>query len=184
MSNRKTTRVRVERGNAETAAVATPEIPGGYPDLTASQLDLIRERSTETVVDPGATVANAGDVDFDFMLVEAGRFGSREARGVRAAGAGHRGLRPRLVPGRAGHADRAGRHVLGAYARRRRDPTDATSGLPAAHVRVAGAVRHHPQGVHGEARVPAHQRSGAKHPDHRRRTVGRDAGSSATGPRA
>jgi thioredoxin reductase (NADPH) len=52
--------------------VVTPEIPGGYPDLTASQLDLIRERSTETVVDPGATVASAGDVDFDFMLVEAG----------------------------------------------------------------------------------------------------------------
>jgi len=62
----------VERANAETAAVATPEIPGGYPDLTASQLDLIRERSTETVVDPGAFLAKAGDVDFDFMLVEAG----------------------------------------------------------------------------------------------------------------
>ena len=54
MSNRKRTRVRAERANAETAAVATPEIPGGYPDLTASQLDLIRERSTETVIDPGA----------------------------------------------------------------------------------------------------------------------------------
>src|SRR5450755_2058830 len=39
MSNRKRTRVSVERANAETAAVATPEIPGGYPDLTASQLD-------------------------------------------------------------------------------------------------------------------------------------------------
>ena len=52
--------------------MATPEIPGGYPELSASQLDLIRERSTETVVDPGATVASAGDVDFDFMLVEAG----------------------------------------------------------------------------------------------------------------
>ena len=56
MSNRKRTRVRSERANAETAAVATPEIPGGYPDLTASQLDLIRERSTETVVDPGASL--------------------------------------------------------------------------------------------------------------------------------
>ena len=72
MSNRERTPVSVERANAETAAVATPEIPGGYPDLTASQLDLIRERSTETVVDPGASLANAGDVDFDFMLVEAG----------------------------------------------------------------------------------------------------------------
>ena len=72
MSNRERTPVSVERANAETAAVATPEIPGGYPDLTASQLDLIRERSTETVVDPGAFLAKAGDVDFDFMLVEAG----------------------------------------------------------------------------------------------------------------
>ena len=72
MGNRKRTRVRAERANAETAAVATPEIPGGYPDLTASQLDLIRERSTETVVDPGASLAHAGDVDYDFMLVEVG----------------------------------------------------------------------------------------------------------------
>jgi hypothetical protein len=64
--------VTVERANAGTAAVATPEIPGGFPDLTASQLDLIRERSTETVVDPGASLGNAGDVDYDFMLVEAG----------------------------------------------------------------------------------------------------------------
>src|ERR1700689_2274035 len=72
MSNRKRSRVRAERANAETPAVATPEIPGGYPDLTASQLDLIRERSTETVVDPGASLGNAGDVDYDFMLVEAG----------------------------------------------------------------------------------------------------------------
>jgi hypothetical protein len=64
--------VSVERANAETAIVATPQIPGGYPDLTASQLDLIRERSTETVVDPGASLGNAGDVDYDFMLVEAG----------------------------------------------------------------------------------------------------------------
>jgi thioredoxin reductase (NADPH) len=62
----------VERANAETAAVATPEIPGGYPDLTASQLDLIRERSTEMVVDPGASLGNAGDVDYDFILVETG----------------------------------------------------------------------------------------------------------------
>ena len=62
----------VERANAETATVATPDIPGGYPDLTASQLDLIRERSTETVVDPGAFLAYAGDVDWDFMLVESG----------------------------------------------------------------------------------------------------------------
>src|ERR1039458_3466867 len=72
VSNRERTPVSVERANAETAAVATPEIPGGYPDLTASQLDLIRERSTETVVDPGASLAHAGDVDYDFMLVEAG----------------------------------------------------------------------------------------------------------------
>src|SRR5471032_1928365 len=72
MSNRERTPVSAERANAETAAVATPEIPGGYPDLTASQLDLIRERSTETVVDAGAFLANAGDVDYDFMLVEAG----------------------------------------------------------------------------------------------------------------
>ena len=62
MSNRERTPESVERANAETAAVATPEIPGGYPDLTASQLDLIRERSTETVVDPGASLAHAGDV--------------------------------------------------------------------------------------------------------------------------
>jgi hypothetical protein len=34
--------VSAEQANAETAAVTTPEIPGGYPDLTASQLDLIR----------------------------------------------------------------------------------------------------------------------------------------------
>jgi hypothetical protein len=45
----------VERANAETGAVATPEIPGGYPALTAWQLDLIRERSTETVVGSGAS---------------------------------------------------------------------------------------------------------------------------------
>src|SRR6202451_1096410 len=72
MSNRERTPVRVEPANAETAAVATPEIPGGDPDLTASQLDLIRERYTETVVDPGASLGNAGDVDYDFILVEAG----------------------------------------------------------------------------------------------------------------
>src|ERR1700730_3810212 len=72
MSNRERTPVSVERANAETAAAATPEIPGGYPDLTASQLDLIRERSTETVVDPGASLGDAGDVDYDFVLVEAG----------------------------------------------------------------------------------------------------------------
>src|ERR1017187_3967356 len=72
MSDRKPTPVSVERANAETAAVATPEIPGGYPDLTASQLDLIRERSTETVVDPGAFLAYAGDVEWAFRLVEGG----------------------------------------------------------------------------------------------------------------
>src|ERR1035441_8977062 len=72
MSNRKRTRVRAERANAETAAVATPEIPGGYPDLTASQLDLIRERSTDPVRDPSASLGDAGDVDYDFVLVEAG----------------------------------------------------------------------------------------------------------------
>src|ERR1700730_8110840 len=72
MSNRKRTPVSVEGANAETAAVATPEIPGGYPDLTAAQLALVRERSTETVVDPGASRGNAGDVDYDFILVEAG----------------------------------------------------------------------------------------------------------------
>src|ERR1700689_3595103 len=72
MGNREKTPASVKRTNAETAAVATPEIPGGYPDLTASQLDLIRERSTEMVVDAGAFLANAGDVDYDFILVEAG----------------------------------------------------------------------------------------------------------------
>src|SRR3984893_874183 len=72
MSNPERSPGSVERGKAETAAVATPEIPGGYPDLTASQLDLIRERSTETVVDPGASLGDAGDVDYDFVLVEAG----------------------------------------------------------------------------------------------------------------
>ncbi len=50
----------------------TRDISGGYPDLTASQLDVIRERSTEMVVDPGASLGDAGDVDFDLMLVEAG----------------------------------------------------------------------------------------------------------------
>src|ERR1700685_2788164 len=72
MSDRKQTRVRAEPGKADSGLVATPEIPGGYPDLTASQLDLIRERSTETVVDPGAFLAKAGDVDYDFMLIESG----------------------------------------------------------------------------------------------------------------
>src|SRR6202522_3709336 len=72
MSNRKPTRVRAEPGKADSGLVETPEIPGGYPDLTASQLDLIRERSTETVVDPGASLGNAGDVGYDFILVEAG----------------------------------------------------------------------------------------------------------------
>jgi thioredoxin reductase (NADPH) len=72
MSSREGTAVSGERANAEAAAVATPEIPGGYPDLTAAQLDIIRERSTEMVVGPGASLANAGDVDFDFMLVEVG----------------------------------------------------------------------------------------------------------------
>jgi thioredoxin reductase (NADPH) len=60
------------QAHAETAAAAAPEILGGYPELTASQLDLIRERSTETVLDPGSLVASAGDLDFDFILVEAG----------------------------------------------------------------------------------------------------------------
>jgi hypothetical protein len=46
MSNRERPPARAERANAEAAGVA-PEIPGGYPELTASQLDLIRERSTE-----------------------------------------------------------------------------------------------------------------------------------------
>src|ERR1017187_5316323 len=72
MSNRKPTRVRAEPGKADRGLVETRDISGGYPDLTASQLDLIRERSTETVVDPGAFLAHAGDVDYDFMLVEAG----------------------------------------------------------------------------------------------------------------
>src|SRR5450756_795160 len=72
MSNRKPTRVRAEPGKADRGLVETRDISGGYPDLTASQLDLIRERSTETVVDPGASLGNAGDVDYDFMLVEAG----------------------------------------------------------------------------------------------------------------
>jgi hypothetical protein len=60
MRNRERSSVGAGRANAETVAVATPEIPGGYPDLTPSQLDLIRERSTETVVDPGASLGNAG----------------------------------------------------------------------------------------------------------------------------
>jgi thioredoxin reductase (NADPH) len=64
--------VSTESAHTEKIAVAAREIPGGYPELTASQLDLIRERSTETVVDRGAFVGNAGDVDYDFMLVEAG----------------------------------------------------------------------------------------------------------------
>ena len=72
MSNQKGTPVSLERANPETADGATPEIPGGFPDLTASQLDLIRERSTETVVDPGAFLGNAGDVDYDFILIETG----------------------------------------------------------------------------------------------------------------
>src|ERR1035441_9054470 len=72
MTNRKPTRVRAEPGKADRGLVETRDISGGYPDLTASQLDLIRERSTETVVDPGASLGNAGDVDYDFMLVEAG----------------------------------------------------------------------------------------------------------------
>ncbi len=70
MTNRKPTRVRAEPGEADRGLVETRDISGGYPDLTAPQLDLIRERSTETVVDPGAFLAYAGDVDFDFMLVE------------------------------------------------------------------------------------------------------------------
>jgi thioredoxin reductase (NADPH) len=52
--------------------MANPEIPEGYPDLTESQLERIRERSTETVVDPGAMLYRAGDSDYDFMLIEAG----------------------------------------------------------------------------------------------------------------
>ncbi len=62
----------VERAIPESAGVAAPEIPGGYPELTATQLDLIRERSTETIVNPGASLGDAGDVDYDFILVEAG----------------------------------------------------------------------------------------------------------------
>jgi thioredoxin reductase (NADPH) len=50
----------------------TPDVPGGYPELTAAQLDRIRERSTETLVGPGEFLYNAGDSDYDFMLVEAG----------------------------------------------------------------------------------------------------------------
>jgi hypothetical protein len=72
MSNRERTPLSEERANAETAPVATPEIPDGYPELTASQLDLIRHRSTETAVDPGACLGNAVDVDYDLILVEAG----------------------------------------------------------------------------------------------------------------
>jgi thioredoxin reductase (NADPH) len=72
MSNRERPPDGVERANDETAAEATPEIPGGYPELTGSQLDHIRARSTEMIVDPGGSVGSAGDVDYDFMLVEAG----------------------------------------------------------------------------------------------------------------
>jgi thioredoxin reductase (NADPH) len=68
--------VRAERANAETAAVATPEIPGGYPDLTASQLDLIRERSTETVVDPGASLG-----ELDMLTGQAAMFSARMPAG-------------------------------------------------------------------------------------------------------
>ncbi len=64
--------MRAEAGKVDGSSAATLAIPGGYPELTASQLDLIRERSTETFVDPGASLGNAGDVDYDFMLVEAG----------------------------------------------------------------------------------------------------------------
>jgi CRP-like cAMP-binding protein len=175
MSKPRENPVRVERANAETTAVAALTIPGGYPELTASQLDLIRERSTETVVDAGASVASAGDVDFDFMLVEAG-----DLEVVRLAAFG---LPEQVMaifgPGSfLGELDMlTGQAALffGAYARRRGDPTDATSGLPAAHVRRPGAVRRHSQGVHGTARVPSHERSGAQCPDRRRCAVGRDA---------
>jgi thioredoxin reductase (NADPH) len=64
--------VSVEKANAEAVDGGMPEIPGGFPDLTASQLDLIRERSTETVVAPGTFLGKAGDVDYDFILVETG----------------------------------------------------------------------------------------------------------------
>lgn len=72
MSSSERAAVSEERETAETATEVTPEIPGGYPDLTTAQLNLIRERSTETVVDPGASLGNAGDLDYDFILVEAG----------------------------------------------------------------------------------------------------------------
>ena len=60
MSDRERTPASVEQANAETPAPATPEIPGGYPELTVSQLDLIRLRSTETVVAPGVSRAPPG----------------------------------------------------------------------------------------------------------------------------
>jgi thioredoxin reductase (NADPH) len=72
VSNRETTSASGEPTDTDTAAVAVPDIPGGYPHLSSSQLDIIRERSTETVVEPGTSVGSAGDVDYDFILVEVG----------------------------------------------------------------------------------------------------------------
>jgi hypothetical protein len=40
MSDRERTPVSLKRANPETAAVATREILGGFPDLIGSQLDL------------------------------------------------------------------------------------------------------------------------------------------------
>jgi thioredoxin reductase (NADPH) len=72
MSSRERPPVGAEEAHAGGAAEATSQIPGGYPELTGAQLDHIRERSTEMVVEPGGSVGSAGDVDYDFMLVEAG----------------------------------------------------------------------------------------------------------------
>ena len=62
--NSSATPVSVERAIAEMAAVATPEIPGGSPDLTASERDLIHKRLTETVVDPGERRGPISQVTF------------------------------------------------------------------------------------------------------------------------
>jgi thioredoxin reductase (NADPH) len=61
-----------KQAGAETQGVEMQDIPGGYPGLTSSQLDRIRECSSESVVDRGSFLYNVGDIDYDFMLVEAG----------------------------------------------------------------------------------------------------------------
>src|ERR1017187_6624607 len=135
VSNRERTPVSVERANAETAAVATPEIPGGYPDLTASQLDLIRERSTETVVDPGASLGELAMLPGQAAMFSArmpaggliqrlprpGDCRVRLLRGPGHAGAGRGGR------GRAGRRERTYRELPRLPVRPRRRGTDCQS---------------------------------------------------------